>query len=193
MTTQEKSLKMAKSIIILCAFSSLFLHTICTIAAEQSQTPEGRVLILERFNQLNNKTVKILTGQQRPPPPPPPPQQITNYRPMSNQNYYPNNNNPNTNQYPPQFPQSPTGDQFGQGSGLQPSYQQQPSTNLHPPPPPPPPQEQGQPGVSEIYVQIIGAIEKLVGRIDKLDSRLSTLENVVLHLTNKKDAPMQGE
>lgn len=184
---------MAKSIIILCAFSSLFLHTICTIAAEQSQTPEGRVLILERFNQLNNKTVKILTGQQRPPPPPPPPQQITNYRPMSNQNYYPNNNNPNTNQYPPQFPQSPTGDQFGQGSGLQPSYQQQPSTNLHPPPPPPPPQEQGQPGVSEIYVQIIGAIEKLVGRIDKLDSRLSTLENVVLHLTNKKDAPMQGE
>ncbi len=138
---------------------------------------EPRVLVQERINQLNNKTIKILTGNQpqnRPPPPPPHHLQTMNPpapMPIIQNSYYPTNNYPQ-NQYPQ------TADLSGQGSGLEPSFQQ--------------PQQQKEGAISDIYVQIIGAIEKLVGRIDKLDSRLSTMEKIVLHLSNKKEQPQQG-
>lgn len=100
-----------------------------------------------------------------------------------------------TTPYNPYFmhPYNPGfGDVSAQGSIPQP--------NLQPPPPPnhnnrqPINQDQSSAGVPDIYVQLIGAIERLVGRMDKLDNRLRTVESILYHMTNKKEElPEQGK
>lgn len=92
------------------------------------------------------------------------------------------------------YPYSPgftVDDSSAQASGLQGSVQQAPINNQNDRMQ----QTSGnkEAGVPDIYVQLIGAIEKLVGRMDKLDNRLRTVENIIYHMTNKKqELPEQG-
>jgi len=154
----------------------------------EEETPTFRIAYLgssssggsEISNSNNTKTIKILTGQSNT---------------MNNMQSYQQNQQQQQRPgggpgYYPNYPASPPnhqGDLSGQGSGPQPNYQQGP-------PQPQPGQSESTERVPEAYIQIIGAIEKLVDRMDKMEGRLTTVENIMYHLTtNKKVEPEKGE
>ncbi len=66
------------------------------------------------------------------------------------------------------------GDLSVQGSGNNPSVQQHPA-------------------ISDIDMQLLGAMEKLVGRMDGLEARVKTLESIVHYFTNKEKPPQQQQ
>lgn len=172
---------------LISVVSSLFFviispHT-CYSSTEKNETvtsakviPQGKILsfIDEEDADLDaragNKSLKILT------------------RPLNPQT--------TTTPYNPYFmyPQSPGfgGDVSGQASGLQPHIQQPPANHHNNRIPEN--QQQSNGAIPDIYVQLIGAMEKLVGRMDKLDNRVRTVENILYHMTNKKqEQPEQGK
>jgi len=75
---------------------------------------------------------------------------------------------PGSGQYPHQQ------DLSMQGSGGNPSIQQHPS-------------------ISDIDMQLLGAMEKLVSRMSEIEGRVKTLESIVHHFTKKNDVAEKPE
>ncbi|ODM90614.1 hypothetical protein Ocin01_16067 [Orchesella cincta] len=169
---------------IICSFpiSISFVIFLCKSSAAVNHTvPEAKVLNFfadedkDLESRAGNKSQKVLTRPLKPQP-------TTTQNPYF---FYPQN---------PGF----IGDSYGQGSGLHPNVQQPPPNNgMHHGMQ----QHQHQPQAADkvsseipaIYIQLIEAIEKLVARMDKIDNRLRTAENILYHMTNKKEElPEQG-